>query len=221
MPYIPLRTDGAPQSIRDFVSLHVDMQLHDVHTMLRLPIREQPGMEGGCNFATVSVLCSLVAGASTVFLRQSGLAGHRFEELVTRFYPWHAQPCGGVEQQVAVRAIYREYRNPLAHALAVSTRTVGRGVHQLILVDTRRVPLGVIKQALTEDAVMSLEAPNGPPPTWLTPVVTPNGGGGLDIYPHSLYWGTRRMLERLFQEPELMQETVNWFTPLASGDLRQ
>ena len=108
MSYIPLRTDGTPQSIRDFVRLHVDMQLHDVHTMLRLPIREEPGMEGGCNFATVSVLCSVIAGASTVFFRQGGLAGLRFEELLTRFYPWHAQRPGGVEPQVAVRAIYRD-----------------------------------------------------------------------------------------------------------------
>ena len=55
--------------------LHVDMQLHDVHTMLRLPIRDQPGMEGGCNFASVSVLCSVVAGASTVFFRQVAWRG--------------------------------------------------------------------------------------------------------------------------------------------------
>ena len=68
---------------------------------------------------------------------------------------------------------------------------------------------------------MSLEAPDGLPPSWLTPVVTPNVGGGLDIYPHALYWGTRRMLERLFQEPELMQESVKWFTPLASGGRQQ
>lgn len=221
MPYIPLKTDAAPQSIRDFVRLHVDMQLHDVHTMLRMPIRDQPGMEGGCNFATVSVLCSVVAGASTVFFRQGGLAGRRFEELLTRFYPWDVQPRGGVEPDVAVRAIYKEYRNPLAHALAVSTRTVGRGADQRILVDTRGVSLGVIKQALREEAVMALEAPDGPAPTWLTPVVTANTDGGVDIYPHSLYWGTRRLLERLFREPELMQGTVEWFAPLAGAAERR
>lgn len=217
MSYTPLKTDAAPQSIRDFVRLHVDMQLHDVHTMLRLPIQSQPGMEGGCNFASVSVLCSVVAGASTVFFRQGGLAGPRFEELLTRFYPWDVQPRGGVEPDVAVRAIYKEYRNPLAHALAVSTRTVGRGADQRVLVDTRGLPLGVIKQALTEEAVMALEAPDGPPPMWLTPIVTANSGGGMDIYPHSLYWGSRRLLERLFREPELMQGTVEWFAPLAGG----
>jgi hypothetical protein len=148
---------------------------------------------------------------------RAGWRGPRFEELLTQFYPWDVQPRGGVEPDVAVRAIYKEYRNPLAHALAVSTRTVGRGADQRILVDTRGVPLGVIKRALTEDAVMALEAPDGPPPAWLTPAVTANSGGGTDIYPHSLYWGTRRLLERLFREPELMRGTVEWFAPLAGG----
>jgi hypothetical protein len=77
MAYIPLRTHAAPESIRDFVRLHVDMQLHDVHTMLRLPPTRESGMEGGCNFASVSVLCAVLAGASTVFFRQRARSRER------------------------------------------------------------------------------------------------------------------------------------------------
>jgi hypothetical protein len=174
-------------------------------------------MEGGCNFASVSVLCALIAGASTVFFRQHGAAGQRFRDLLTGFYPWDEQPQGRVATAVAVDAVYDEYRNPLAHALGVSTRTQGRGLGQTILVDTGVRPLGVIKRALTEDAIMALEQAEGHPPAWLTPVVTENSGGGLDLYPHSLYWGTRRMLERLFREPTFMQQTVKWFSPLTAG----
>jgi hypothetical protein len=36
----------------------------------------------------------------------------------------------------------------------------------------------VIKQALTANAVMAVEAPDGPAPTWLTLVVTADNGGG-------------------------------------------
>jgi hypothetical protein len=86
------------------------MQLHDVHTMLRLPLPESPGMEGGCNFASVSVLCAVIAGASTVFFRQHGAAGQRFRDLLTEFYPWNEQPQGRVATAVAVDAIYDEYR---------------------------------------------------------------------------------------------------------------
>lgn len=217
MTYTPLRTDDAPQSIRDFVREHVDMQLHDVHTMLLLPRPEEAGMAGGCNFAAVAVLSSLISGASTVFFRQEGEAGPRFRDLLTKYYPWEEQPPGGVDQGTAVTAIYKEYRNPLAHALAVSTRTVGRGASQRILVDTRRRPLGVIKPRRTEEQIVLLEQPEGRPPSWLSAVVTPNNGGGMDIYPDSLYWGTRRLLERLFRKRDLMQGTVNWFAPLGSG----
>jgi hypothetical protein len=194
------------------------MQLADVHTMLRLPLQEVPGMDGGCNFASVSVLCAVVAGASTIFFRQRGFVVERFRDVLKEFYPWHHQPQGGVETAIAVNAIYDNYRNPLAHALAVSTRTQGHGPSQTILVDTHLRPFGVIKRALTEDAVMALEQPDGPPPSWLTPVVTSNSGGGLDIYPHSLYWGTRRMLEQLFRDAALMRQTVIWFKPLAGDE---
>lgn len=217
MAYKPLKTDDAPQSIRDFVRVHVDMQLHDVHTMLLLPLPGQVGMEGGCNFAAVSTLSSLIAGASTVFFRQGGEAGPRFRDLLTKYYPWDEQPSGGVDRDVAVKAIYKEYRNPLAHALAVSTRTVGRGASQQILVETRRKPLGVIKPRRTEEQIVILERPEGPPPSWLSAIVTPNSGGGMDVYPDSMYWGTRRLFERLFRQPDFMQGTADWFAPLAHG----
>jgi hypothetical protein len=45
------------------------MQLADVHAILRLPLEAMEGMEGGCNFASVSVLCAVIAGASTIFFR--------------------------------------------------------------------------------------------------------------------------------------------------------
>ncbi len=216
MAYTPLRTDAAPESIRDFIRIHVDMQLHDVHTMLRLPLTKESGMEGGCNFASVSVLCALLAGASTVFFRQHGPDGERFTDLLLAHYPWNSQPRGGVEPSIAISAIYGRYRNPLVHALAVSTRKSGRGPTRRIVVDTHEKPLGVIKQALTEEAIVALERPDGPAPNWLTPVITSNSGGGVDLYPHFLYWGTRRTLESLFSDRALMQQTVEWFAPLAA-----
>src|SRR3954466_15230861 len=105
MPYIPLQTDAAPPSIQDFVHSHVDMQLYDVHTMLRLPFVNRIGMEGGCNFARVSVLCAIIAGASTIFFRQDGTSGSRFRDVLTEHFPWAEQPRGGVEPSVATRAI--------------------------------------------------------------------------------------------------------------------
>ena len=41
MAYTPLKTDTAPESIRDFVRLYVATCNHDAHTMLRLPLTKE------------------------------------------------------------------------------------------------------------------------------------------------------------------------------------
>lgn len=41
--------------------------------------------------------------------------------------------------------------------------------------------VGVVKQALTEEAVAALEASTGRAPSWLTPVVVRNAAGGFDL----------------------------------------
>jgi hypothetical protein len=74
--------------------------------------------------------------------------------------------------------------------------------------------LGVVKRSLTEEAIEALEEPRGQPPAWLTPVVAQNAAGGLDVYPHSLYWGTRRLVEKLLTDPERMHRTVAFFATL-------
>jgi hypothetical protein len=64
MPYRPLNATRAPNSIRDFIATHVDMQFADMHAMLRLPLDED-GLAAGCNFACLSPLCGIIASAST------------------------------------------------------------------------------------------------------------------------------------------------------------
>jgi hypothetical protein len=56
---------------------------------------------------------------------------------------------------IVTSALRRDFLQ--AAALAVSTHTVGCGFGQRILVDTRKRPIGVVKRALTEEAVMLLE----------------------------------------------------------------
>lgn len=213
MAYRPLTTTRAPKSIRAFVATHVDMQFGDVHTMLRLPLGGD-GLEAGCNFACVSTLCGLIAGASTIFFSQTGSNGERFKGVLNEYYPWRLQPKGGVSQAETVDALYCDYRNPLAHAWAVSTREQGRYPHKRVIMDAIARILGVVKQTLTEQAIAALETPSGPAPLWLTPAVVRNSAGGLDLYPHSLYWGTRRMVEKLTRDRVRMRETVALFATL-------
>lgn len=213
MPYRPLDAIRAPTSIRDFIAKHIDMQFADVHAMLRLPLTDD-GLEAGCNFACVSTLCGLIAGASTIFYSQTGCNGDRFKGVLNAYYPWRMQPDGGVSQAEAVAALYSDYRNPLAHAWAVSTKEVGKHPNKRVIVDPSSTVLGVVKQALTEEALAALERPTGPAPSWLTPAVVRNAAGGLDLYPHSLYWGTRRMVEKLTRDPARMRQTLDLFATM-------
>jgi hypothetical protein len=213
MPYRPLTTTRAPKSIRDFVATHIDMQFADVHAMLRLPLTDD-GLEAGCNFACVSTLCRLIAGASTIFYKQTGFNGERFKGVLNDYYPWPMQPKGGVPQTEAVAALYSEYRNPLAHAWAVSTKEVGKHQNKRVIMDGSAKVFGVVKQALTEEAVAALETPTGRAPSWFTPVVMRNSAGGLDLYPHSLYWGTRRMVEKLTRDRARMRQTAALFATM-------
>jgi hypothetical protein len=192
----------------------MDMQFADVHAMLRLPLAED-GLEAGCNFACVSSLCSLIAGASTIFYSQSGSNAERFKGVLNDYYPWRLQPKGGATQAESVAAIYADYRNP--HAWAVSTKEVGKHPNKRIIMDGNAKVLGVVKQALTEEAVAALEVSTGRAPSWLTPVVVRNAAGGFDLYPHSLYWGTRRMVEKLTRDRARMRQTVALFATMRTA----
>jgi hypothetical protein len=214
MAFRGLCTELAPPSIRDFVREHLDMQFADVHAMLRLPITPDQGLDAGCNFAAVSTLCGLIAGASTVFYRQDGSNRQRFLGVLHEYYPWGQLPTGGVSQETTVTALWDDYRNPLAHAWAVSTKEVGPKGNRRVIIDVNAKLLGVVKKSLTEEAIEVLEEPGGQPPSWLTPVVAQNARGGLDVYPHSLYWGARRLVEKLLADPERMDRTVAFFATM-------
>ena len=65
-----------------FISSHVEMQFVDVRGMLKLPLPKQ-GINGGCNFAAMAVLCNLISGIFRILYKsnKSG-AGELFRELI-------------------------------------------------------------------------------------------------------------------------------------------
>jgi hypothetical protein len=181
MSYCPLATPGACRSIRDFVANHLDMQLADIHAMLRLAMPHIDGLEAGCNLASVASLCGVIAGVSTVFYRQTGSPSARFHGVLTDFYPWKQQPSGGAPRDVSVKAINDNYRNPLVHTLAVATETEGRGRATATHVSSDLRPFGVGKQGLMPGALAALEKRRDRRQVWLPPVVVANAGMGFDI----------------------------------------
>ena len=95
MAYVDLQIDAAtPELVKDFIRFQVDMQFHDIHCMLRLPLPE-PGLNAGCNFAAANTLLILVSGISTVLYKQTGDSGKRFIRALEDCYPWDCEPSGG------------------------------------------------------------------------------------------------------------------------------
>src|SRR5437879_2273730 len=106
MAYRPLRIDSAtPQHVAEFIREHVDMQFHDVHCMLRLPLASAD-LNAGCNFTAASFLLLLIGGLSTALYRQDGGDGIRYKDVLKAFYPWDLEPSDGVGRDEGSSDLY-------------------------------------------------------------------------------------------------------------------
>lgn len=116
--------------VYDFVFNHVRMQFEDIGAMLRLPM-QMHGFNNGCNFASASIICNLISGVSVTIFRPAVIqkpdrygnmqmigSGEAFKEFVKAFYP---DPSPQRRSDVA-DVLYKQLRNPFAHALGVLRR---------------------------------------------------------------------------------------------------
>jgi hypothetical protein len=202
-----------PQPVVDFIRRHVDMQFHDVHVMLRLPLLEYE-LDAGCNFASGSWLLTLIGGLSTVIYKQTGDAGERFIESLVRYYPWkdEPEPPQGVSAREGAHLLYDLFRNPLEHALGVSTERSGSGRETIIRLQRRNNPLdlNIVKGALSEEQIENLElAPTRPDYAQATIV---KRAGRKDLLVAGLYWGVRQMVYQLTSDHNVMAATARFLS---------
>ena len=52
--------------LRRLLDLQVDMQFHDLRSLLQLP-KPHLGLVGGCNLTATALACNIIAGASVLF----------------------------------------------------------------------------------------------------------------------------------------------------------
>ena len=190
-PLIVPRT--VPTRVTKLIVDHADMQFHDVHCMLCLPMPGQ-GIDAGCDFAAANTLLALVAGASVVLYKperfsQRGDRGALFKELLESPHSWLVSDPDGSPSDTGER-LYHVYRNTLAHTFGV--QEPGRDEYKIVK----------HRDGLTEKEVMELEGP-GPRPGWLRPTIErKNNTLKLNVEP--FYWGVRRLFENLLQDGTLM-----------------
>jgi hypothetical protein len=176
-----------------FISSHVEMQFVDVRGMLKLPLPKQ-GINGGCNFAAMAVLCNLISGISRILYNSNkSKAGELFRELLRYYYPWEA---GELEQRdYKIKNLYDVIRNPLVHSLGVDDKS-----DKQIVIEKR--PLSIRQ-------INKIERSNKRP-SWVKLAVRIEDNKYIINVP-GLYWGTYHMLIRLLKDTRQMALTEQRF----------
>ena len=175
--------------LKKLLEAHIDMQLSDIHTILK----------SGCNLSVTALLLNMISGVSVCFFNvpadapiqvfSPGDRGKRFTDLLDQFYPWLGDDA--LPKAECISLLYREVRNPLTHGLALDNPVLT--THKVELATTR----------VNESQVNELEnSPNRP--SWLPPTVvknpTPTQPSKIALFIPTLYWGVHRMLRDIFAD---------------------
>jgi hypothetical protein len=176
-------------SLKKLLEVHIDMQLSDIHTILK----------SGCNLSVTALLLNMISGISVCFFNVPADApmqvfssrdrGKRFTDLLDQFYPWLGDDA--LPKADCVSLLYREVRNPLTHGLALDDLELS--THKIELATTR----------MDESQIIELENSRNRP-TWLPPTIvrnpTPLNPFKIALFIPTLYWSVHRMLRNLFAD---------------------
>jgi hypothetical protein len=144
-----------------FVLNHVRMQFEDIGAMLRLPMQGH-GLNNGCNFASASIICNLISGISVTIFQPAVIqrpdrhgnmhtigSGDAFKEFVMAFYP----EVSPQRRSEVAEVLYRQLRNPFAHALGV----LSKGAFQLAIKKVLSPNSAMKGDGLTQAEVAEIE----------------------------------------------------------------
>jgi hypothetical protein len=210
MAYQPLVLNpSTPPQARTLIQ-HVEaLSFNDIHSMLRLPLADY-GITAGCNFAITHVLMSVIGGVSTTLYKQSGEVGTRFKGVLVDFFPWDLEPAGNLGRNDAAEAIYDVFRNPLTHDLGLDVKQKSKGIKVLVKRLKTRSHSGR-DRGLTETYIEFLERAQTRPK--MSATVTATAQKKILIV-EGLYWGIRRMIERLSADQKLMAAAESFLANL-------
>lgn len=181
---------GLPHDLETLIRNQLEPQLWDVHAMFRMPIADDPGLQGGCNLAVTQVLLSVVSGVSVTVhnlaaLTLRGDRGSLFQEVLVQHYPWAEERhiAGARVNADAANDLWKLFRNPLAHTLG--------------LIDPIDNPSGqhvvIEKGSFAEADIVTTEMATSRPLNWTNPTLRQDGAE-LVLWAMSLYWGVRRLI---------------------------
>lgn len=204
--------------VRAQLAKTIDLYIADLRSMLQLPLRiirkrdTEPDLllvelEGGCNFASGTLILDIVAGLSVCFyFRQKGIGleterdrADRFKEFLKKYYPWQYESLG--KDRVS-DILWKFLRNPLVHSLGVLPLN-GK------CADITRVQVN--KSDLTSVQIQELE--DASRPAWL-PSAFELRNSTFHVNIPSLYWGLHELLRTLFSDDDEMSRVENWYAKM-------
>lgn len=207
MPYVRLQLDpNTPTTVRKFVVGSVEnLYFSDIHAMFRLPMPDR-NVGAGQNFAIAQILMAVIGGVSTTLYNQEGETGDLFKGVIEEYFPWDAEPVLEVTPRAASAIIYDVFRNPLTHSAGMFMNWRGNKrylVHKNYVVKVKRLLDQTKTKGHTEKWLENLEASR----------TRPRMGQTLKVVSHKkvllvegLYWGVRRMIEKLTTDVVRMQK---------------
>lgn len=200
MAYKSLTLDKAtPPRVRALIRSIETLSFSDVHTMLRLPVRQMRSGAGkqiedlgaGCNFAIAHVLLAVIGGISATLYQPKWKDNKRFKGILRDYYPWNQEPPG-ISSLDAATDIYEAFRNPLVHDLGLDVRNKRKGA-KLIL---KRLGLG--DEGLSESIIeRELEGDSRKVMSATLTIKTTVSGVRKELLVEALYWGVRQMIQNV------------------------
>lgn len=203
MAYIPLQLpSNTPTHLRELVEMRIDPMLRDIHTMFRLPIDGQEGLDAGCNLTITNSLLDIAAGVS--MLREDieqldstkpGMSGELFRRCLVKRYPWiegpNATDVHPIDGLHAANVLYDVFRNPLTHSLGAIVGESGKSL--------KYGQPKAAKGPLEEAEIEAIERATTWIPEWRRPTLYTDSDRKQDrtktvLVLKSFYWGVRQMI---------------------------
>lgn len=213
MAYRPVvLSTNTPPRVRQLINEYIEnLSFSDIHTMLQLPLPDYE-LGAGCGFAITHVLMSVIGGVSTTLYdptRNGGKdeIGKKFTRLLEDYYPWNREPSSGLPPRGAANIIYEVFRNPLTHDLGLNVK--GRRL-QVSIKRLRISVNGEERTGLREREIEQLE--RGPRPK-MSATVT-RSDQGIILFVEALYWGVRRMIEKISVDKTRMKAAEKFLSEL-------
>lgn len=201
MAYTPLLIPAhVGPAVREVVRSALDLWLHDVHTMLRLPHRH---LTSGCNFVIAGTLFGIIEGVSAVLAPRRGDPKASFVECVLTYYPPETTGTSAVNVQNVAAEIYDLFRSPMRHCLGLALDRPNRqqGVRPRLKWTHRPVILRDKKPASRAD-LRDIESSAPWPKRLGRPTLQKSDSGDYFLSVEAFYAGTRRLIGRVLADEQ-------------------